>query len=139
MRFARSVLLFAAAASFLAAGCGGPSFCDVTGVVTRGGQPVKNLQVMFLPEKGRPSSGISDDQGRYQLQYTDQQKGLMPGKYKVVVEYVPPTMDEQVALQQGTGAYPPGIKEILAKYGNRNQPALQLDVEKGKQIDLQLD
>jgi hypothetical protein len=50
------------------AGCGdpdAPEIARVTGTVTRGGKPVPNLVVNFMPAEGRPSWGITDDRGRY--------------------------------------------------------------------------
>ena len=136
-RSAIGALLF----SVLFAGCGagGPTLFDVSGTVTYKGQPVQDLQVFFVPEVGRPSTAITDAQGHFALKYTSDQKGALAGKHRVYVEYVPPTMDEQIAIQEGKGRYPDGVKEVLAKYGDREKTPLTFDIKKSQQLDLRFD
>ncbi len=61
----------------LLAGCGPssdvPKLAPVHGVVTMDGKPLANATVRFIPESGRPSVGVTDEQGRYELNYTDEQ------------------------------------------------------------------
>lgn len=69
-------------------GCGsadGPELANVSGVVTLDGQPLENAQVTFQPEHGRPSSGMTNREGKYQIQYTSDRPGAMIGSHKVLI------------------------------------------------------
>src|SRR5688572_4953174 len=85
------------------AGCGtgGPNVVAVTGVATRGGKPVPNLLLTFEPERGRPSSGITDEHGCFTLQYDRRQDGAVVGKHKVYVSFMPRDPGEEAALRGG--------------------------------------
>ena len=58
-------------------GCGGgvadqPELAAVSGQVTLDGQPLPNVILTFKPVgEGRSSSGVSDEDGNYSLQYCD--------------------------------------------------------------------
>ncbi len=77
----------------LSAGCGGasgPELIDVHGTVLLDGKPLPNATVRFVPEvQGaeavRPASGVTDDDGRYELEYSSTRSGALPGKYKVLI------------------------------------------------------
>lgn len=47
------------------------------------GEPLVNVIVSFMPEKGRAASGTTDKDGRYQLQYTYQVYGCKVGPNNV--------------------------------------------------------
>ncbi|MCA9014842.1 MAG: carboxypeptidase regulatory-like domain-containing protein [Planctomycetaceae bacterium] len=55
----------------------------VRGMVTLDGEPVPGAVVDFAPESGRPSSGITDSEGRYELSYNPTTKGAKIGKHTV--------------------------------------------------------
>jgi hypothetical protein len=79
------VLLVCAVA---AAGCGGgagdrPELVDVEGVVTLDGTPLPEASVVFIPENGPPSYGLTDENGEYSLSHSDDADGAMIGKHKV--------------------------------------------------------
>jgi len=44
-------------------GSGGPKIVPVAGTLTHKGKPVANAIVHFTPEHGRPSSGLTDEEG----------------------------------------------------------------------------
>ncbi|MBP3954576.1 hypothetical protein J8F10_04670 [Gemmata sp. G18] len=75
----------ASAACLLLAGCGNSGIVSVSGTLTYKGQPVTNAIVHFVPEKGRPSMGETDQNGRFTLLYDPQTKGAQVGKHKVFV------------------------------------------------------
>ena len=78
-------------AAFLAAGCGQSPTVKVSGTVTIKGQPAENVQVTFLPADGRPSSGVTDAQGKFELSTFTNGDGAMPGEQTVTLgEYYPP-------------------------------------------------
>ena len=68
-------------------GCGGdPNVATVSGLVTLDGEPLDRVSVLFQPEKGgRPSFGVTDEQGRYKLTYSRTQKGASVGSCIVKV------------------------------------------------------
>ena len=75
-------------------GCGGgvadqPELAAVSGQVTLDGQPLPNVILTFKPVgEGRSSSGVSDEDGNYSLQYTANADGAMIAKHSVKVAMV---------------------------------------------------
>ncbi len=75
----------------LIAGCGQhPPRGRVEGTLTRRGQPLGDVMVTFVAEQGPAgkstrASGLTDDQGRYQLRADDNLEGIMPGQYRVTL------------------------------------------------------
>lgn len=70
----------------LAGGCAqeeGPELGSVTGTVTKQGRPVPGVRVVFSLGHSRPSAGITDEQGRYELRYTGTRNGALLGRHKV--------------------------------------------------------
>jgi hypothetical protein len=113
-------------------GCGGDDkLIDIPGTVMRDGKPVPNVTVHFEPHFGRPSWGKTDEKGNFTLSYDPQNKGLEIGKHRVWVEFRVQSPDEEIARQKGTWKVPEDIKEIQGKYGNRNMPALEVEVVRG--------
>lgn len=86
--FWRSAALLAVLGTL--AGCGGetapdrPDLGDVSGVVTLDGQPLPDVIVTFNPEKGRPSMGRTDAEGKYVLHYLDED-GAVLGTHTVSI------------------------------------------------------
>jgi hypothetical protein len=63
-------------------GCGGANVnvAPVSGTVTLDGAPLKTASVTFQPkEGGRPSFGVTNDQGRYVLEYSLNELGAKVG------------------------------------------------------------
>jgi hypothetical protein len=100
------IRLAALSVCLLIAGCGGgPKYVKVSGVVKLNGQPYKNAVVTFQPmstgndpNPGRGSSGITDENGRYELKTDEGQSGAAVGKHRVriVTKYEGGTIDPQV-------------------------------------------
>jgi hypothetical protein len=116
------------------AGCssGGPDMVDVSGTVTRNGQPVPNIDVYFQPTEGRPSLGTTDAQGRFTMQYTHDQSGVRVGNHTVYVIFNP---------NEGSGTKAPSdLGKILAKYGTPEKSPIKLEVKKAlKDVKIELD
>lgn len=108
------------------AGCSGkpegfPDLGQVEGTVTVDGQFVAHLAVAFVPEEGRPSLGITDDQGRYQLDYFRGESGAVIGRHSVMITT---DLEEQP---------PPGyIDPIPPQYNLRT--VLTSDVQAGTNV-----
>ena len=103
-----STLLSMAITAFLLSGCGGdPNVATVSGVVTLDGEPLERVSVLFQPEKGRPSFGVTDDQGRYKLTYSRSQNGATVGTCIVKLTKLSDAGDEE---EPGKKAPPPSVK-----------------------------
>lgn len=105
----------------LIGGCGGggasdqPDLARVSGTVTLDNKPLANATVRFYPQDGRPSSGQTDSQGRYELIYLAGTKGAVLGEHEVRIttadddedplglqntETVPAIYNKQTTLKQ---------------------------------------
>lgn len=124
-------LLATTATAFV--GCGGkkgPELATVYGKVNLAGKPLPKAQVQFVPEQGRPSVGMTDDAGKYELQYTDNENGAMVGKHTVRISTYQ-AADEDT----GTAAVPESVPAI---YNVNSQ--LTKEVKAGKnEIDFDLE
>jgi hypothetical protein len=77
-------------------------------IVTKDGQPLPGIEVVFLPEPdtaGRRSSGITDDAGHYHLRTDNGDDGAVAGKYRVILRDVEAAMRHRLGL---FGKEPPG-------------------------------
>lgn len=124
IRLAPTLVVLAVALSGLSCGSSDqPELGQVSGTVTMDGKPLPNAQVVFSPEKGRPSMAITDESGKYALTYIRDVKGAVPGKHTVRITAV------RVSTSDREGAAP--VKEpIPAKY-NANT-TLTAQVEPGE-------
>lgn len=69
-------------------GCSGGDNVDlgaVSGVVTLDGKPLSDVIVVFVPEEGNPSSGLTNTKGEYTLSYLGKSEGAIIGKHKVSI------------------------------------------------------
>ncbi|GAA4431440.1 carboxypeptidase-like regulatory domain-containing protein [Bremerella cremea] len=95
----------------------------VTGTVTYEGQPYPNAMVLFTPTAGgRPSRGITDESGKYELIYIRTTRGALPGDHTVMITTVPPPSEERKIFKE---TLPP-------RYNTRTE--LQHTVELGENV-----
>ncbi len=77
----------------LTTGCTQADYGDlgrVSGTVTLDGKPYPNAEVTFSPEAGgRPSKGITDESGHYELIYIRTTKGAELGTHAVRITTIP--------------------------------------------------
>lgn len=145
-------------------GCGrGISVEYVEGKVTYKGEPIKDANVVFVPEPGSLTAlcsfGTTDSNGRYRL--TCQQnitagfgKGTPQGDYQVTISKVEGGYDknavdkspeEQAELMRKlmAGTYTPKIvppRNVLPmKYDKTETSGLRVTVAKGKNLDMDFD
>ena len=120
----RLLLAVVAILALVVVGCsgGGPDLGKVTGNVTLDGKPLQGAIVQFEPKGGRPSSGTTDSEGNYELNYTFQEKGALLGKHTVRI--YPQTEDEE-----GNQLPPDAIVKIPATYNEQSE--LTAEVEPG--------
>jgi hypothetical protein len=118
------------------AGCGGSDIVSVSGTLTYKGKPVTNAYVNFAPETGRPSSGATDEQGRFTLLYDPQTKGAQRGKHKVfVIQNVNAVAPN--ALPGVTAKTSPDMKDFFDKYSGEKSK-VEVTIDKATD-DLKLD
>jgi hypothetical protein len=91
-----------------------PPLGTVTGTVTLDGKPFPNVMVLFKPQEGRAASGLTDSNGRYELEYLYKVKGCKVGPCTVSFMY-----------ETGAEGGPP----IPEKYGGKS--ALSEEVLEG--------
>ncbi|MFO1095639.1 MAG: carboxypeptidase-like regulatory domain-containing protein [Planctomycetaceae bacterium] len=116
----------------LLAGCGGvddkPKLGTVTGTVTMDGQPLPNVWVMFNPTTGRTALGHTDENGHYELKFTEDADGANLGSHKVVIMTY---HEDEIAEQQiNTGKAPK--EPIPAKYNAKT--TLTAEVKEGENV-----
>ena len=110
----------------VSAGCSGggtPDVGVVTRTVTMDGKPLENAEIVFAPSSGRPSMGLTDSNGKYELTYIRDVKGAVPGTHKVRITTRPESRPDDY-----TG---PQFKETIpAKYNA--DTTLTADVKAGE-------
>jgi hypothetical protein len=114
----------------LLSGCGDTNMkvAPVSGTVTLDGAPLKSASVTFLPKAGgRPSFGVTNDQGRYVLEYSMDELGAEVGACTVKITTKSDSDD--------SGSKP--TKELVPQ--RYNQAAIEVQVEsKSNTIDIPL-
>lgn len=133
-RFGFSLLVLASV------GCGSQvELGTVSGTVTKNGKPADSIYVNFMPDPssktpGAMSTGITDDQGRYELTYEGEErpKGAAVGTHRVVLN--------DLAPENFRGNGPPPVSRVQPDWMNAGKTPYRFDVEPGDQtIDISLD
>jgi hypothetical protein len=122
-------------AAIMATGCGQSPTVKVTGAVSVKGQPAEGVQVTFLPANGRPASGVTDSQGKFELSTFTQNDGAMPGEHTVTLgEYYPP--GKPPPMPRGNEPLP---SRFPPSYSDTVNSPLKATVERGGKNDFQFD
>jgi hypothetical protein len=109
-------------------GCGDMKVAPVRGVVTLDGKPLSRASVTFQPEAGgRPSFGVSDENGNYRLGYSMNEEGAEIGNCKVRIT---------TALEQGEEGSKRAAEKVPAKYFK--EPLVVAVEPKSNTINLEL-
>ena len=113
-----------------------PELVPVDGTVSMDGAPLANASVVFIPAgatQGGPSYGLTDEGGRYALEYQAGQKGAPVGEFKVVCsKWVMPDGSDYVGVPGGPSPMDAGAKELLpAKYSEEYQTTLKATIPPG--------
>ena len=133
------MLIVVGTSMFFQAGCGGrgdqPDLGQVAGTITLDGKPLSGIAVVFQPDSGRPSRGMTDAEGKYELTYIRQTKGTKVGSNRV--EIAPSEDGEAEGLEIGddesksdTKRSKSGKPTIPSRYNARSE--LKADVKAGK-------
>jgi len=150
-----SFMLLLTACFLSGSGCSGgkEKVVAVRGTVTHHGDPVAGMVVSFVPQAetySGPSTGETDDNGRYELTvFKTGQSGAVVGTHKVWVSIPreppePVDKEEKMKMRKqkkgkpATETLPADTAKILKKYGNLDKTPLTVEV-KGDPIDLKLD
>ncbi len=123
-------------------GCGGtskaPKVHAVSGILTVSGQPVPNVIIHFVPAKGRPSTGVTDAKGAFELRYEKDVPGVLPGDHKVWIEYRPGTPAEEMAMREGKSSLAKEVLEALQKFGAPETTPMTVKID-GPKKDLKVE
>ncbi|MEX1042421.1 MAG: carboxypeptidase regulatory-like domain-containing protein [Pirellulaceae bacterium] len=110
-------------------GCGRDEYGDlgvVQGVVTLDGEPYSHAMIVFSPQGGeRPSQGITDEAGNYELIYIRTTRGALLGDHKVRISTIPRMPED------GTANLRDRPKELIPPRFNK-QTELIRTVQSGK-------
>jgi hypothetical protein len=132
------MLIFLGICLLFQSGCGGsgdqPELGLVTGTITLNGKPLSGIAVVFQPDSGRPSRGMTDAEGKYELTYIRQTRGAKIGSNRVEIA---PSEDGEAAEaenqddenQSPTKRPKSGKPTIPARYNVRSE--LKVDVKSG--------
>jgi hypothetical protein len=120
-------------------GCGGSGLYKASGRLTYKGQPVPSTFVIFQPEEPgkRASRGVTDDSGNFTVTYSSTEKGMLPGKHTVVLQY-------HLSAQEEIHEVPPKaskeLRTVIDKYGDVKKSTLHYEAKKsGEFFDIKLE
>jgi hypothetical protein len=128
VRVSRScwVLAVWAALAAVSTGCGssGPKLYPASGTVTFEDKPVEGATVLFIPQQGAPSMGVTDASGKYTIS-TRGQPGAAAAGYNVTVvkQSAEETSAPDAVAPQVAGGEP--TDEEKKKFMQRSQEAQQ--------------
>lgn len=133
----------------LMVGCGGPTgdrpdVGEVTGVVKMDGVPLANASVTFQPSSGRPSRGVTNEEGQYELMYIRDDPGAKTGDHSVMISTYrsadPDAEDGPVQAMAETVPAQYNIKTGLKANVKAGENEINFDLEsKGEIIDPEKD
>ncbi|MCC7422455.1 MAG: hypothetical protein IT428_19420 [Planctomycetaceae bacterium] len=130
LRHSWSLAVLGLALAAGASGCGnfGPELVKVTGKVEANGLPLSKVMVEFQPQdKGSPSIGYTDENGRYELRFSRDRYGALVGRHTVRIDF---------DYDNGSGDPKPPFK-IPAQYNRQSE--LNVEVSpKARQHDFDL-
>jgi hypothetical protein len=115
----------------LAVGCGSADFADVSGQIVRNdGTPVVGAQVTARSaESGKWASGMTNQEGRYSLSRSADERGVVPGTYDMII------------VEDRGDVDAPKKQTIPKKYGDAATSGLSISAKAGDSIvfDVKLD
>lgn len=129
-------------------GCGGgvqkeviPPLVPVTGTVKLDGKPAEGVTVTFVPaanNKGNPSSGVTNAEGKYTLVYRNGAPGVAVGDYVAMFSKLT-QKDGSPIPPDKTAADVMAIDQIPEKFRMMENPRYTVSVpEGGKSFDFEI-
>ncbi len=128
-------------ALLLISGCGdgGPKIVTVSGQATYKQKPIPRLILTFSPANGRPSTAMTDADGKFELDYLGERKGVQVGTHTVTFEYRAKDPGEEMDILEGKKKRPPEIEAIMKKY-IAGKESLTVEIKEAtKTFELKLD
>ena len=123
------------------AGCGSDlkyQIVPFAGTITYQGQPLgEPVMIVFTPAEGRPSSAISDKDGKFKAEYTERYTGVQVGKHNVTIAPYGDSSGFQSPGMIDHSASSAKAREAFAKYAFGGQ-GYDIEVDK-KSNNYQLD
>jgi len=93
-----------------------------------------NARVVFRPKSGRPSAGTTDAEGRYEVLYTVDEPGALPGPHTISIStFVEPNSDSDDPVQQK--GQPEGVPAV---YNRKSTLTHDIDPEHSEPVDFDL-
>lgn len=142
----RFFLILSPMTVLLLQGCGGssdlPTLVPVTGTVTVDGKPMAGVTVRFYPMKdgesqpGRTPSGITDESGKFELTYSGNNRGAIPGQYFASVSFedwqpeYPEGFDAESASAAERKKYETPPVQIAPQFSG-SETSLEVEVKSG--------
>jgi len=109
-------------------GASGLDIAPVQGQVTLDGHPLSEAMVEFIPEQGRPSVAITDQQGGYELTFTSTEKGAIVGMpYRVKIK-----TGREAVTAEGEQISPAVPEKLPKKYHEESE--LSATIESGTNV-----
>lgn len=131
----------------LLSGCGAPPQYPVSGTVTFNGKPLSGCKVIFYPDVTEVNPevhgfgfGVTDENGRYEIQHPQGPKGIRAGRYKVAFICWVDSNGKPVPFDAKPSEYPGGLKNLVGeKYeAPSSSPETATVPVGGKTIDFNL-
>ena len=106
-----------------------PEVVPVEGVVLLNGQPLPHAEVQFVPMTPGlgaeyVATGVTDENGRFTLEYDPQTKGAQVGTHTVSAKFQPRTPDEEM----GKVKPHPSVKPVTEKYGDAAKSPMKVEI-----------
>ena len=101
------------------------------GLVTLDSRPVFEAQLMFQPEAGSPSYGVTDKDGQYELAFNRDHRGALVGSHTVSIE-----MDTQIVGPDGRYIRRP--QAIPPRYNTQSELRREVEPDRENVFDFEL-
>ena len=111
-----------------------PPLAPVSGTITMDGKPLAGVQVLFMSPTGYASSGVTDKDGKYDLQFRHFGPGAGPGRNTVMVTNSP--ADPSIPIE----SMPPEKRPqpIPDVYNSKTTLTAEVEPSKSNTFDFQL-
>jgi hypothetical protein len=105
----------------------GPELGVVRGTVSLDGEPITNASVTFWLGTGRPSVGVPDAAGRYELRFTVNQTGALIGEHRVYISTAVPQQDDTTSTERIPAKF--NVKSTLVREVKPGTNIIDFDIQ----------
>lgn len=103
------------------------------GRVTLDGEPLAGATVLFVPQAGRPASGVTDADGRYVLEYEPGKRGAPVGTCRVQI-----TTGRGESLDPDGKVIPAVPEKVPMRYNVKSELSVVVEAGKRNRFDFDL-